>query len=208
MKIPATHPSGASCAPVALPLLVLWLLLGGCAGPPRIGECDPWYETESDLELKAHVHREHTQSLVNDSGLLLYRSYLPWGAEGEMRRNHLDSHDIATRSNNKISKELLPIASHLKKKFKYTGFQLVKTSSGAADLKETHVARLSLGYSARVTPLAVSGNRIQLAVEVKRLLKKRVNAKIGIDKGGMQLFGGWDYPGAKDDVMIVGVRAR
>ena len=114
----------------------------------------------------------------------------------------------ATRSNNKISKELLPIASHLKKKFKYTGFQLVKTSSGAADLKETHVARLSLGYSARVTPLAVSGNRIQLAVEVKRLLKKRVNAKIGIDKGGMQLFGGWDYPGAKDDVMIVGVRAR
>ena len=95
MKIPATHPSGASCAPVALPLLVLWLLLGGCAGPPRIGECDPWYETESDLELKAHVHREHTQSLVNDSGLLLYRSYLPWGAEGEMRRNYLDSHDIA-----------------------------------------------------------------------------------------------------------------
>ena len=114
----------------------------------------------------------------------------------------------ATRSNKDISRELQPIAAQLKRQFKYTGFKLVKVSRGSADIKETHVARLASGYSARITPLALSGDRIQLAVEVKRLLKKRVNAKITINKGGMQLFGGWDYPGSKDDVMIVGVRAR
>ncbi len=114
----------------------------------------------------------------------------------------------ATRTNNDISRELQPIAAQLKQQFKYTGFKLVKVSKGSADLKETHVARLSQGYSARVTPLVQSGNRIQMAVEVKRLLKKRVNAKITIDRGGLQLFGGWDYPGTRDDVMIVGFRAR
>lgn len=114
----------------------------------------------------------------------------------------------ATRTNNEISSELKPIAARLKQQFKYTGFKLVKVSRGSADLNDTHVARLSQGYSARVTPLVQSGNRIQLAVEVKRLLKKRVNAKITIDQGGMQLFGGWDYPGTKDDKMIVGFRAR
>lgn len=114
----------------------------------------------------------------------------------------------ATKSNNEISPELRPIADHLKRQFRYTGFKVVGRHSGRIKLHEKFTAKLTAHYTVNVTPLNRDKDRIQMQVEIKRLgIKNKVNTTITIPKGGMQLFGGWEYP-RSDDAMIIGVRAR
>lgn len=81
---------------ISLTLLSLVLLCSSCASrPPKVARCDPWYTTEDDLAAKAAAHRRHTQSLLNEQGLLLYRACLPWGNSDEGVWNYRDSHDLA-----------------------------------------------------------------------------------------------------------------
>jgi len=117
----------------------------------------------------------------------------------------------ATRDNDKISKELRTLAAELKKRYKYTGYTLVKKSAGSAKEGGAFSASLSGGYRAKVTPLAREGQRITLKVQVAKPDDKKapgVNTTFKIDRGAVQLAAGLGKYGGSDDVMIVGVSAR
>jgi hypothetical protein len=66
-----------------------------CLPPPDVAPANPWYKIQPDLLKKAKAHEQETMKLVTSSGLLLYRSWTPWGDKGPERQNALDSHDIA-----------------------------------------------------------------------------------------------------------------
>ncbi len=113
----------------------------------------------------------------------------------------------ATKSNNIISPELRPIIGQLKRLGQYTGFTLVGKHSKRVPLHETFVAKLTAQYRVRVTPTNHDGRRMQMKVEIKRLIKKKINTIVTMKAGEMQLLGGWTYP-RSTDAMIIGIRAR
>jgi hypothetical protein len=71
------------------------LISACCLPPPDVAEPDPWYITNPRLLEKARAHEEGTMALVDQSGLLIYRSWKPWGQQGDAQTNFLDSHNIA-----------------------------------------------------------------------------------------------------------------
>lgn len=81
----------------ALSLLLIPFLFSTacCSPPPDVALAKPWYEVNSDLVIKAKAHETRSMEMVDDSGLLLYRAWKPWGPKGDERVNFLDSHDVA-----------------------------------------------------------------------------------------------------------------
>lgn len=118
----------------------------------------------------------------------------------------------ATKSNDKISPELKPIAKQLKRQVKFTGYRVVKKVSGSVEFGKPHRASLVGGYKAELTPLSQSKGRIKLRAKItERVGKKevqRVNTSFTIPKGKFQLVGGWKFPGKPDDVLILAISAR
>lgn len=78
-------------------LLLLALSLVACVDPPKQGppKTETFYEIQPDLLLKAQALDESTVALIDSSGLLCYRSPLPWGADERGLSNYLLGHDIA-----------------------------------------------------------------------------------------------------------------
>jgi hypothetical protein len=127
----------------------------------------------------------------------------------------------ATKSNDKVSRELKPIAKELKKRFKYTGFKIEKKKTGKVGENKPLVAELIAGFKVKVTPLERKGNRIKLKVEVPqretkkgkkgekgRKSKPLVSTTFTITRGRLQLVGGWKIDPGSDDVLIIAVSAR
>ena len=57
-------------------LLAGLVLLAGCAGTPKTAPRSPWYETESDLKIKAKILEKDTwQRHVDPSGILMYQTF-------------------------------------------------------------------------------------------------------------------------------------
>jgi hypothetical protein len=78
-------------------LTIILILLAGCVGPPGVAPPvpKPWYTVNKDLAAKAASHRTSTLRMLDESGLLLYKPYLPWGDDPQGRSNYILSHDIA-----------------------------------------------------------------------------------------------------------------
>lgn len=81
----------------AAPVLVALAFAAGCAGPPGLAPSKPtrFYEYQPNLAAKAEAHLDATAAMVNSSGMLLYRPYLPWGEDQRGQSNYHRSHDIA-----------------------------------------------------------------------------------------------------------------
>ncbi len=77
-------------------LIAMAFLLVGCQGAPKIqtGEI-VWYERQPDLSIQAEAYRAHSISLIDSSGVYLYRGFENWGPTGDAFKNYADSHDIA-----------------------------------------------------------------------------------------------------------------
>lgn len=119
----------------------------------------------------------------------------------------------ATKSNNKISPELKPIADQLKRQFKYTGFKLEKKATKrSVDEGSAFATNLIAGFNAKVTPVERKDNRIKLKIEVTerkdKREKPRMRTTVTIDRGRFQLQGGWKIEPKSEDVLIVAVSAR
>lgn len=72
-------------------------VMAGCARGPRVADPkpEPFYEINPDLLDKAEAHGAATIAMVDSSGILLYRPFLPWGGAGGGLDNYLASHNIA-----------------------------------------------------------------------------------------------------------------
>jgi len=60
---------------------------------PQTAERTPWFETESDLLIKAEILEESTLEMTDTAGVHCYKAYLPW--EKIFDEKHLSSYDMA-----------------------------------------------------------------------------------------------------------------
>lgn len=70
-------------------LLVCWAaLVVGCAYSPRLAPREPWFETDANLERKAHRLEAQTMGIVNRAGMLLYEAHTPLDDFANWARSH------------------------------------------------------------------------------------------------------------------------
>lgn len=92
---PDSVQSSSSSVMITLTLAVTLTSAGCRNSAPRVALSEPWYETDRDLLKKAQLYEASSMSLVDDSGLFLYKAYKPWSGTGRGRINWLDSHNLA-----------------------------------------------------------------------------------------------------------------
>ncbi len=111
----------------------------------------------------------------------------------------------ATRSNAEISPELRDLAEALKRQFKFTGFKLEASRTGAATLAQVFSAVLIGGYNVKVTPRNIEERRVQLQVQVFKEKERKLDIVTTTAKKQFILY---MFPLLGEDQLIVAVSAR
>ncbi len=116
----------------------------------------------------------------------------------------------ATKSNDKISKKLQPMAKALEKDFRFTGYQLTGTDSRKMSINQGREFKLLGPYNMTIKPQKrrYAHSTLKIVVTAKKGKKKvpKLNSTVRLKPGKFQLMGGWKLGGG--DVLIVAVSAK
>lgn len=116
----------------------------------------------------------------------------------------------ATKSNDRISEKLKPMAKALEKDFRFTGYQLTGTDSKKMSINQGREFKLLGPYNMTITPQKRTDDHstLKIVVTAKKGQKKvpKLNSTVRLKPGKFQLMGGWKLSGG--DVLIVAVSAK
>ncbi len=94
----------------------------------------------------------------------------------------------ATKKNSEVSPELKRLAELLKKRYKYTGFKLVKRVSESVRLNKTLTVAMIDSCTVKITPQSRKDKQVRMIVEIQKGSKKVLRITATGESGRTQFY--------------------
>ena len=94
----------------------------------------------------------------------------------------------ATKKNSEVSPELKRLAELLKKRYKFTGFTLVKRASESVGFNDTMTVSMVDGCTVKITPQSRKEKQVRMVVEIQKGRKKVLRITATGEAGRTQFY--------------------